>query len=212
MKATAIIPVKRLDAAKQRLSDALTPTQRRQLMAAMFSDSVEAVAEARMIERVVVVTADPEISRLANAAGAEIVEDPPAVGHSQAALLGIAAVDSGPVILLPGDCPLLEPRQLDGLLTGLPSPFVIVIPDRHGTGTNALVLNPADAIEPSFGEGSCARHLELARSAGIPHAVEEVESLGLDMDTPADLIALATAFKGRRARGRGRRTAKVLGL
>lgn len=212
MKATAIIPVKRLDAAKQRLSDSLTPTQRRQLMTAMFADTLEAVSQTRMIERLIVVTADREISRQAVAAGAEVIADPPDAGHSAAALLGITAAGSAPVILLPGDCPLLDPRQVDGLLTGLPTPFVIVVPDRHGSGTNSLVLSPAGAIEPSFGEGSRARHVEAARSAGIPHAIEEVETLGLDMDTPADLIALATAFKARRAGRRGRRTAKVLGL
>lgn len=213
MKATAIVPVKRLDAAKQRLSDALTPSQRRELMSAMFADSLEAIKRARMVDRIIIVTADREISRAATAAGVETIADPPDAGHSAAALLGIAeAGRATPVILLPGDCPLLDPRQIDRLLTGLPTPFVIIVPDRHGSGTNALVLNPADAIEPAFGEGSRARHVEAARSAGIPHAVEEVETLGLDMDTPADLVALATAFKAQRTGRRGRRTAKVLGL
>lgn len=212
MKATAIIPVKRLDSAKQRLSDALKPSQRRRLMSAMFADTLEAVGESRLIGRLIVVTADREITREAERAGAELIADPPDAGHSGAALLGIAAAGPGPVILLPGDCPLLDPREIDGLLTGLPTPFVIVVPDRHGTGTNALVLNPGDAIEPSFGEGSRARHVEAARAAGLPHAVEKVETLGLDMDTPADLVALATALQMRGGSARGRRTAKALGL
>lgn len=212
MKATAVIPVKRLDAAKERLSASLTPAQRRELMAAMFTDTIEAVGAARLLKRTIVVSADPEIGRIARAAGAEAIADPPDAGHSGAALLGVAAAGEGPVILLPGDCPLLEPRDIDGLLTGLPTPFVTVVPDRHGAGTNALVLNPGDAIAPAFGEGSCARHVEAARKAGVPHAVEPVDTLGLDMDTPADLVALATAFESRRRRKRGRHTAKVLGL
>ena len=181
-------------------------------MAAMFSDTIQATAAARLLGRVIVVSADREIARIAKSAGAEVLADPPDAGHSRAAMLGVAAADPGPVVLLPGDCPLLEPRDIDGLLTGLPNPFVIVVPDRHGTGTNALVLNPGDAIEPSFGEGSCARHVKAARDAGVPHAVEPVATLGLDMDTPADIIALATAFESKRAGKRGQHTAKVLGL
>lgn len=212
MKATAIIPVKRLESAKQRLSGALSPNDRRQLMAAMFADTLSALEGARRIKRLIVVTGDPRISRLAEEAGATVIVDPPEADHSQAALIGIAEAGPGPAILLPGDCPLLDAREVDGLLTGLPTPFVTVVPDRHGSGTNALVLNPPDAIEPSFGEGSRARHVKAARAAGIPWAVEEVETLGLDMDTPADLVALATAIKARGADGRGRETAKVLGL
>jgi 2-phospho-L-lactate guanylyltransferase len=84
------------------------------------------------------------------------------------------------------------------------------VPDRHGTGTNALVLAPTQAIRPAFGEGSCARHVAAAREADIPFAVEEIESLGLDLDTPADIIALTRELaKGSR---RARRTAKALGL
>ena len=41
-----------------------------------------------------------------------------------------------------------------------------VIPDRHGTGTNGLLMSPADAIGPAFGPGSCDRHLDRAARAG----------------------------------------------
>ncbi len=102
--------------------------------------------------------------------------------------------------LLPGDCPLLDPRELDKMLTGVPDPYVAVIPDRHGTGTNALVLAPPSAIVPSFGEGSKERHVEAARAAGIPYAVEELPSLGLDLDTPADIVALTTRVEMQRRR------------
>ncbi|MBS1892745.1 MAG: hypothetical protein JST59_15725, partial [Actinobacteria bacterium] len=131
---------------------------------------------------------------------------------SEAALAGVrAAVDSGArcVALLPGDCPLLDPRELDRMLTGVPDPYVAVIPDRHGTGTNALVLAPPDAIEPAFGEGSKDRHVAAARAAGIPFGVEELPSLGLDLDTPADIVALTMRVE---SGGGATRTAKALGI
>ena len=69
------------------------------------------------------------------------------------------------------------------------------MPDRHGTGTNALLLTPPDVIEPSFGEGSRARHERLAqRGRARPSASPRSPSLMLDVDTPEDLDALAEAL------------------
>jgi 2-phospho-L-lactate guanylyltransferase len=65
-----------------------------------------------------------------------------------------------------------------------------IVPDRHGTGTNALLLAPPDAISPAFGEGSRERHARLAGAAGLDPALESLESLALDLDTPEDLAAL----------------------
>lgn len=213
MNATAVLPVKRLYAAKQRLAAGLDGEQRRTLAEAMVADVLEAIGEARSIERTIVVSGDPVAQELAAAAGAEVVPDPEDAGHSEAALAGIARAEvegAGCVVLLPGDCPLLDPRELDRLLTGLPERYVGIVPDRHGTGTNALALRPPGAIAPAFGEGSCARHVAAARAAGIPFGVEELPSLGLDLDTPADVIALTRELEARP--GRGRRTAKALGI
>ena len=89
----------------------------------------------------------------------------------------------------------------------MPERYVAIVPDRHGTGTNALALAPPDAIEPSFGEGSCARHVAAAREAGVPFGVEELPSLALDLDTPADVVALTMALE----RDAGRREANRQG-
>jgi 2-phospho-L-lactate/phosphoenolpyruvate guanylyltransferase len=213
LKATAVLPVKRFAAAKQRLAPGMGATHRVELAAAMLEDALEAIGAARSVERTIVVTSEPRAEEPARAAGAELVPDPDAGGHSGAALAGVArACELGAerVILLPIDCPLLAPRELERLLTGMPERYVAIVPDRHGTGTNALALAPPDAIEPSFGEGSCARHVAAAREAGMPYGVEELPSLALDLDTPADVVALTMALE--RERGRAKRTAKALGI
>jgi 2-phospho-L-lactate/phosphoenolpyruvate guanylyltransferase len=142
-----------------------------------------------------------------------VLPDPDKGGHSGAALAGIHRAEergAGCVVLLPIDCPLLAPRELERLLTGMPERYVAIVPDRHGTGTNALALAPPEAIEPSFGEGSCARHVAAAREAGVPFNVEELPSLALDLDTPADVVALTMELE--RNPGRAKRTAKALGI
>jgi 2-phospho-L-lactate guanylyltransferase len=213
VKATAVLPIKRLDAAKQRLAAGIDGARRRALVAAMAADVLEAVGAARSIERMIVVSGDPLVQELASEAGAEVVPDPADAGHSEAALAGIARAEAEGaecVVLLPGDCPLLDPRELDRLLTAVPGSYVGIVPDRHGTGTNALALCPPGAIVPAFGEGSCERHVAAAREAGIPFGVEELPSLGLDLDTPADVIALTRALTSEP--GRAKRTAKILGI
>jgi 2-phospho-L-lactate/phosphoenolpyruvate guanylyltransferase len=212
LKATAVLPVKRFGAAKQRLASGIDDERRETLVAAMLEDVLEATRAARTIERTIAVTDEPRAAELAAAAGAEVIPDPGG-GHSEAALAGATrARELGAecAVLLPGDCPLLDPRELERLLTGLPDRYVAIVPDRHGTGTNALALAPPDAIRPAFGEGSCARHVAAARDGGIPYAVEELPSLALDLDTPADVVALTRELEARP--GRARRTAKALGV
>ncbi len=213
MSATAIVPVKRVAVAKSRLEPAISEERRGPLLEAMLADVLEAIAAARAIERTIVVTGDPGAEAVAAAAGAEVLTDPDDAGHPEATLLGIARaaeLGAGCVVLLPVDCPMLDPKDLDSLLTAVPERYVAIVPDRHGSGTNALVLAPPDAIRPAFGEGSCERHIAAARGAGIPFCVEEVRSLALDLDTPADIVAMATAVASDRSRGR--RTARVLGI
>jgi 2-phospho-L-lactate guanylyltransferase len=232
VKAIAVLPVKRFATAKRRLSAGMDDDRREELVAAMLGDVLEAIGESRSIERTIVVSDEPRAALAAASVGGEVVLEPESregapldrastdaaasdsvSGHSLAALAGIARAETAGAecaLLLPGDCPLLEPRELDRLLTGVPRRFVAIVPDRHGTGTNALVLTPPGAIAPAFGEGSCARHVAAAREAGIPFAVEELPSLALDLDTPADVVALTRELES--APGRARRTAKVLGL
>lgn len=159
----------------------------------MAGQVLRALAAAQGLDRIVVVTREPRAEALARTVGAELVGDPAEAGHSEAALLGIAAArGAARVLLVPGDCPLLDPDEIDALLHAAGS-GVTIVPDRHGSGTNALVLDPPDVMEPSFGPGSMARHAALGRSAGAPVRVIDVPTLAFDVDTPDDLAALQTA-------------------
>jgi 2-phospho-L-lactate/phosphoenolpyruvate guanylyltransferase len=213
LTATAVLPVKRFDAAKQRLAGGIAEKRRRELAGAMVADVLEAIGQARTIDRLIVVSGEPLAQELAAEVGAEVVPDPEDAGHVEAALAGIARAEVEGVervLLLAGDCPLLDPREIDRLLTGVPGSYVGIVPDRHGTGTNALLLSPPGAIVPAFGEGSRDRHVAAARQAGVPFGIEELPSIELDLDTPADVIALTRELE--REPKRARRTARALGI
>jgi 2-phospho-L-lactate guanylyltransferase len=189
----AVLPIKRYAQAKSRLGDV---PGRPGLAESMAEDVLSALCAARGVDHVLVVTADDDAARTARDAGAEVVEERELLGHSRAARLGVERareLDAGRVLLVPGDCPLLRAEDVDGLLERHPGPGVVVVPDRHGTGTNALLLAPPDAIGPAFGEGSRHRHERLAQEAGVPWVVDEVPSLLLDVDTADDLEAVRAA-------------------
>jgi 2-phospho-L-lactate guanylyltransferase len=198
----AVLPIKRFGAAKQRLDNGLSDGTRRALAESMVTDVLIALRRAKCIDEVLVVSG--ETMAVALAAGydaAAVIDDPDDKGHSAAARRGVqAAMERGAtrVLLVPGDCPALDPAELDELLEdaeGVATPDVIIVPDRHGEGTNALLLTPPDAIQPAFGPGSRERHERLAQEAGATCTVITVPTLGLDVDTVDDLAALRTALE-----------------
>ena len=203
MRTLAVLPIKRFDAAKQRLADALPGGSRQALVLAMYSDVLVALRHAASVHAVAVVTADPLAQARVRAEGAVLIEDPEQAGQSAATRLGIEharAEGYDRVLLVPGDTPLLDPLELDATLQRAADEEVeaVIVPDRHGTGTNALLLHPPDAMAPSFGPGSLERHVATAQEAGLSHRVERPESLLYDVDTEDDLAVLREVLDGRR--------------
>jgi 2-phospho-L-lactate/phosphoenolpyruvate guanylyltransferase len=209
MRTLAILPIKSFGDAKQRLAHAISSSTRRVLAEAMFADVLVALRRTSSVSDILVVTADHGAQRIAGGYGATVLDDHDN-GHNVAARNGIREVlGSGAdrALLVPGDCPLLDPHELERLIARPAGDrSVVVVPDRHGTGTNALLLTPPDATAPAFGPGSRRRHVESAQAVGAVADVVEVPSLALDVDTPEDLVLLQAtlaASHGGAARTRG---------
>jgi 2-phospho-L-lactate guanylyltransferase len=197
MRTAAVLPVKSFGRAKQRLGDAVGQPDRGVLAAGMVSDVLGALGAVPGLDEVIVVTAEPRAASAARAEGAHVIDDPVEAGQSDAAARGIAvAVARGcdRVLLVPGDCPALDPGEVTALLDGYVDAGLVIVPDRHGSGTNALRIAPPGAIEPSFGPGSFARHAAFGVAAGVRVRVAHAPSLELDVDTPGDLAALRAAL------------------
>jgi len=211
MRTAAILPVKRFARAKQRLGASVEDPLRRELAEAMVADVLHALEHAASIERTILVTGERSIVAAARERGAIVIEDDDERGQPAAAALGVRhALAEGieRVLCVPGDCPTLDPAELDALLAS-EAREVAIVPDRHGAGTNGLLLAPPDAIAPSFGPGSCERHRALAHAAGVACRVEQVPSLLLDIDTGEDLDVLRARLAAHPARAA--RTRAVLG-
>jgi 2-phospho-L-lactate guanylyltransferase len=189
---TAIIPVKGFSVANGRLDGTLSEEERNELAEALFLDMIVKLPRSRNIDDILVVTADPSIARQVRWFGHKVLIQDTDEGHSEAAAAGArAAMADGAqrVAMLPVDCPMLDTDELDAHIGRSPR-TVLIIPDRHGTGTNGLVLAPPDIFAPAFGPDSCSRHVSRARAAGISFALERVDSMGIDLDTPEDFSLL----------------------
>ncbi len=212
MRTAAILPVKRFSLAKQRLGESVTEQLRLDLARAMVGDVLVALSRCSAIELTIVVTNEPSVTAAAGYTGALVVADAAESGQSAAVSLGIERAlteATERVLCIPGDCPALDPAELGALLRGA-CEEVVVIPDRHGTGTNGLLLTPPNAIPPSFGPDSRARHERLAHENGISCRIQRAASLLLDIDTGDDLLVLRERLAGTRVRAP--RTRAVLGL
>jgi 2-phospho-L-lactate/phosphoenolpyruvate guanylyltransferase len=205
MRTAAILPVKRFSLAKQRLGASVADELRVRLAQAMVADVLRALSRVAAIERTILVTRERSLAEDGHAAGVLLLEDEAEAGQSEAVTIGVRrALEDGfeRVLCIPGDCPALDPGELELLLNedrgeppaaqAEPGAQVVIVPDRHGSGTNGLLLRPPDAITPSFGPDSCRRHVALARAAGVRYRLARVPSLLLDIDTGADLAALRT--------------------
>ncbi len=193
----ALLPVKELSQAKQRLAGLLSQAERRALCFVMLCDVLDALRAARRLDDILVFSPDEDVLAMAREMGVAAVCEMKAGGQSQAvasALPLCTARGATTVITVPVDTPLLTGEEIDSLVAfwqeaALPSPSAVIVPSRDGTGTNSLVITPPDALPPLFGPESFTRHVREAKRLGVAHRSFILPNLALDVDCPADLAA-----------------------
>jgi 2-phospho-L-lactate guanylyltransferase len=189
----AVVPIGTLEGAKSRLGETLDAEERRDLVTRLVRRTIEAAMSTPGIDETIVVTPDDEVRRLALELGARPIRQQ-GQGLNQGLREGrseVEAAGADALLVLPIDLPLVSRDTLSSLLSELDDPqrpLAVLVADRHGRGTNALLLAPPNAIEFCFGGDSRAAHLDCARSRGV-RIVEADGPLTLDLDTPADLLA-----------------------
>ena len=189
----AIVPIKELDGAKQRLAPLLSPAQRRALIEVMMGEVLEAVTGAIGLAGVMVVTLDPQATRLATRLGARVVTNGARDGHTGSVTAGLrllAREGRNGMITLPGDIPGVTSQEIDLVLAAhLPGPSFTISPAHDDLGSNAVICSPPDAVPLRFGENSYFPHLEAAERCGIEPTVIRQPGIAMDIDHPVDLAA-----------------------
>jgi 2-phospho-L-lactate guanylyltransferase len=193
-----LLPVKRFANSKHRLAGLLSPEQRQQLARAMFEDVWQTVTSwigsgGSDVERLLVITEEPEVLERCRQAPAAlkvlgIAEQAP-VSHTESTRQGTAhAIGMGvrTLISVPIDTPAVTGEDLSELVELSRQYEVVVVPSGDGTGTNALVRTPPDAITAHFGPDSCRRHIEDAQTNFQKYRLRRLPNLAADIDTPEE--------------------------
>jgi 2-phospho-L-lactate guanylyltransferase len=187
-----VVLIKDLDSAKQRLGTVLDPKSRRALA---LRNAERAIRAAAAGDRRLVVAGSPEVAGIAERMGAQVLLEPRQEGQNAAAGRGIAeAVKQGAraVVLLSSDLPLITLKAVRELLDAaarIAAPAAVAVPALGRGGTNALYLNPPDALSLHFGTDSLEAFREEAEAHGVNFALHRSEAMALDLDEPADLAA-----------------------
>jgi len=187
----AIVPVKPLRRGKSRLAGALSEDERTDLNRSLLQNTLKTLSELKEVEEILVISRDPHALTIARNYGARTVREDgqPELNTALKRATVVAQVyATGAVLILPADLPLVTSDDILALIerAGEP-PTVVIAPDRHGTGTNALLISPSGLIEYDFGENSFQRHCQRATEAGARLEIVNLPSLGLDLDLPEDL-------------------------
>ena len=200
MSIWAIVPVKPLQQSKSRLSGVLSPLQRAGVSRHLLARTLHVLAETPRIARVLVISRDPAALALARRAGARTLLEEGAPELNSALPRATTFAQSSRiegVLVLPTDLPLLTAADLDALLDfGSMGAAVVIAPDRHEQGTNALFVRPPGIIPYAFGPGSFAEHCRSAEQVCVSLSICRRPGFALDLDLPEDLQLAEAANHG----------------
>jgi len=188
-----IVPVKKLEEAKSRLSPLLLNDERKEFCLKMLEDVLTTVKTTRHIDQTVVVSKDEEAFHAAKSFdAAPLTEGQP--GLNQAVSKAISwCIQRGATstLVLPADIPLVTPMDLNRILSLGEKAAVVISPSRSGSGTNALLLTPPNVIPTFYGQHSFQRHIEEASTRAIRFRTLRSPRIALDIDTVEDLAYFA---------------------
>ena len=204
-RVVAVIPVGELERAKSRLGEVLDAEERRDLVIGLLERTLAASLASDRIAETIVVTPDDDVASIAQSAGARVIRQSDRGLNHGLDEARAAAMEAGAtaLLVLPADLPGVSPAAVDTLVATLDeasSPLVAIVPDRHGRGTNSLLLAPPGVIDFAFGGDSRVAHRHAADAAST-RVVELDGPLSLDIDTPEDLLLVQTGELGARDAG-----------
>jgi 2-phospho-L-lactate guanylyltransferase len=187
----AVVPVKELAGAKQRLSSRLSLEERRALAMIMLEDVLDALSAAPQLAGILVVTVDPVATSLAGRYSARIVTEAAREGHTGAVTAAarlLAREERAGMMTLPGDIPRLSAAEVTATLeVHRAAPAFTIVPAHDDLGSNAILCSPPDAVPLRFGDDSFYPHIDAARGRGMDPVIVRHPGIGMDIDHPVDL-------------------------
>lgn len=191
----ALLPVKLFSHSKQRLAGWLSPQEREVLARTMFEDVWATLRTVPNLDDLLVISAEPHVLARCRQEKVRCLEEAEQRSHSESvaeATRWAMSLGASSLLSVAIDTPGVARDELSALVELAPYDSVVVVPSSDGSGTNALLRTPPDAIAPHFGPGSCRLHVREAQLAGLSHCVHPTPGLAADIDTPEDMERFLT--------------------
>jgi 2-phospho-L-lactate guanylyltransferase len=191
MAVWTIVPVKPLRLGKSRLGNVLSEENREALNFCLLEQTLETLKSVKQIEQILVVSRDPRVLSLARSLAIRTVHEAgtPELNHAlERATMFVRRLAVQSVLIIPADLPLINTMDIEAILElGKKPPVVVISPDRHKKGTNAMFVNPSGLFKYQYGPDSFQKHVELALEKGARIEIFNRQSISLDLDLPDDL-------------------------
>ena len=195
----ALVPLKQLSRAKQRLGNVLSLRKRRALMQAMVRDVLDVLAKHPAIAQIVIVSADPAAENLARdyqalwwrESSLELSRDTVTLsGIVDAAAERFVARGVDTMLVAHGDLPQINSEEISNLIEQhhrLSVPALSIASDYRMRGTNCALLSPPNAVPAQYEGDSLRRYKAVARVHGVNCHSVCLPGISRDIDSPDDL-------------------------
>lgn len=191
MSTWAIIPVKPIYQGKSRLAAVLSQHERVLLNQMLYVHLLQVLQDVQEIEEILVVSRDSSILSTARQYRARTLQEDGRINLNLALRRATAMAQiyaASEVLILPVDLPLASPEDIRTILKSARfERGIVIVPDRHSRGTNALLVRPPGALEYQFGNNSFEAHCRQAYQKGLEVRTLELPSIAFDLDWPEDL-------------------------
>ncbi|MDQ3853178.1 MAG: 2-phospho-L-lactate guanylyltransferase [Thermoproteota archaeon] len=194
MKTFAIVPVKRFENAKTRLSSILEMDERIRLSLLMLEDTLQTLSVVHLLTQVITVSADKRVEEIAVKYGANFLLEEKERGVNSAVALANSycmkkkAADA--TMVIPHDLPLLDSSDISKAceLAQNESRCIVICPSLRYDGTNMLLRKPPSIIGTFYDADSYNMHIKAALQLGIPVKRLLSKAIMHDIDTPEDAL------------------------
>jgi 2-phospho-L-lactate/phosphoenolpyruvate guanylyltransferase len=196
MNSCAIVPVKRFNHSKSRLSLLLCEEERAMLSRFLLEDTLNTLRHCRSISKIIVVCSDPSAEEITKDFGIEFLHQAKDAGVNDAVSCAdrfLNRISNWISVIIPCDLPLLLPRDIDYLFRVMPEgrSSVTICPSYKFDGTNLLLRNPSQIISDTmYDNDSFQSHVTASIAAGAITKILLAKRLMIDLDTPEDLELL----------------------
>ncbi|MBD2859814.1 2-phospho-L-lactate guanylyltransferase [Spongiibacter sp. KMU-158] len=188
----AVVPVKAFHLGKQRLADCLDHAQRAALCQAMCQDVLTVLQASAQFSQCFLLANDIGLRALAEQHGAQLVMESELNAHglnpALNALLLKQRKRGEACFIAHSDLPLLHQNEVQHIATQARGEQIVLVSDRHGTGTNILAGHWNPEVPLCFGINSLAKHQQQARLQQADVDVVQLQGASWDIDRAQDLF------------------------